>query len=86
MTYGLLSSTEAFENNAWNLGGAIVGFLAALFGLNRVYGAPEEAVEGQQQDRNPQGDSDARLLWLGFDDGTPQQNLAVRGRRKVLPS
>lgn len=68
VTYGLLSSTGAFQNNMWNPGGAIVGFLAALFGLNRVYGTPEEAVEGQQQDRNPQGDGDVRLLWLGFAD------------------
>ena len=38
VTYGLLSSTGAFNNNAWNLGGAIVGFLASVFSLNRVYG------------------------------------------------
>ena len=38
VTYGLLASQGKFENKAWNLGGAIVGFLASAVVLNRVYG------------------------------------------------
>lgn len=38
VTYGILSSTGAFNNKVWNLGGAIVGFLASVFAFNRVYG------------------------------------------------
>ncbi len=42
ITYGLLSSTGTFTNDIWNLSGAIVGFLAALYGLNKVYGEAED--------------------------------------------
>jgi hypothetical protein len=38
VTYGVLSSSGTFRNEAWNLGGAIVGFLASVFALNNVYG------------------------------------------------
>lgn len=38
VTYGVLSSSGAFKNQVWNLGGAIVGFLASVVALNRVYG------------------------------------------------
>ena len=43
VTYGLLSSKGKFENELWNLGGAIVGFLAAALVLNRIYGVPDKS-------------------------------------------
>ena len=42
VTYGLLASTGTFDNDIWDLSGAIVGFLAALYGLNKVYGPAED--------------------------------------------
>ena len=44
VTYGFLMSTGTFNDDLWSLGGAIVGFLAALAGLNKVYGQAEEGV------------------------------------------
>ena len=38
VTYGILHSSGTFTNEGWNPGGAIVGFLAALLALDRVYG------------------------------------------------
>jgi hypothetical protein len=35
--FGLLESTGALSNDAWSLGGAIAGFLAAVYALDRVY-------------------------------------------------
>lgn len=49
VTYGGLSSTGAFENKVWNLGGAIVGFLAVVFVLNRVYGRGFQAPQGYEE-------------------------------------
>ncbi len=38
VTFGVLKSTGAFEKDGYNLGGAIVGYLAALFAMNKIYG------------------------------------------------
>jgi hypothetical protein len=38
VTFGLLESTGAFKNSTYNLGGSIVGFLAAAYLLNKIYG------------------------------------------------
>ncbi len=51
VSYGLLKSTGTFENQAWSLGGAIVGFLASVYVLNMVYGKraagiPEQEIKG----------------------------------------
>ena len=40
LCFGLLSSTGTFENEAWNLGGAIAGFAAVVLILNYAYGPP----------------------------------------------
>jgi hypothetical protein len=44
VTYGLLYSTGTFETATYNLGGAIVGFLATVYILKKVY----EAETGQK--------------------------------------
>ena len=49
VTYGGLSSTGAFQNKVWNLGGAIVGFLAVVVVLNRVYGRGFQALQGYEE-------------------------------------
>jgi len=49
VTYGGLSSTGAFQNNAWNLGGSIVGFLVAVVVLNTVYGKGFQIVQKNEE-------------------------------------
>jgi len=49
VTYGFLSSSGTFKDDKWNLGGAIVGYLAAVLVLNKVYGqldSNDSQVEG----------------------------------------
>ena len=38
VTFGVLNSTGTFEKDEWKLGGAIVGYLAALYAMNKIYG------------------------------------------------
>ena len=52
VTFGLLGSTGTFKNSAYDLGGAIVGFIATAYLLNRFYGSdpgdiPKHELKGQ---------------------------------------
>jgi len=52
VTFGLLGSSGTFKNSAYDLGGAIVGFLATAFLLNKFYGSdpgeiPKHELKGQ---------------------------------------
>ena len=49
VTYGVLSSTGAFKDRAWNLGGGIVGFLAAVVILNAVYGKGFRSLQDDEE-------------------------------------
>src|SRR5688572_15139513 len=52
VTFGLLGSTGTFKNSAYDLGGAIVGFMVTAYLLNRFYGTdpgeiPKHELKGQ---------------------------------------
>jgi hypothetical protein len=52
VTFGLLGSSGTFKNSVYDLGGAIVGFLATAYLLNRFYGTdpgeiPKHELKGQ---------------------------------------
>ena len=52
VTFGLLGSSGTFKNSAYDLGGAIVGFLVTAISLNKFYGSdigeiPSHELKGQ---------------------------------------
>lgn len=51
VTFGVLGSTGTFKNSAYDLGGAIVGFVITAYALNKFYGKdpgdiPEHELKG----------------------------------------
>lgn len=65
VTFGVLGSSGTLHNNLYDLGGAIVGFLATAMALNRFYGVdPGEIPEGELKGRAFLSEDTVRVLDL----------------------
>ena len=68
--YGVLSSTGTFNNEVWNLGGAIVGFLASAITLNWVYGKGFLKPHHHKMESDTGANVDAAVLIEGHNEIT----------------
>jgi hypothetical protein len=88
VTYGVLSSSGAFTNEIWNLGGAIVGFLASVFALNSVYGKGFLHLSRSETQHSlesmPFDSASAIELIDGTEEITDAMIKAVQGAQKYI--
>lgn len=77
--FGLLESTGAFNNDAWSLGGAIAGFLAAVIALDRVYMRAETSlIPASERKKSTYVFEEAlKVLDLRAEGPSSNENLAI---------
>src|SRR3990172_374103 len=85
VTYGFLMSTGTFNDDLWSLGGAIVGFLSALAGLNKVYGQAEEGVPpGELREADFVSLETLKIVDLRDRVEVPEENRMTAPRSRVV--
>jgi hypothetical protein len=82
VTFGVLDSSGAFKNSAYDLGGAIVGFIATAFALNKFYGSDDGEIPKHELKGQPfSSEESVKILDMRnqtpVDEGKPHENRVV---------
>ncbi len=85
ITFGLLGSTGTFKNSVYDLGGAIVGFLATAALLNKIYGSdPSEIPKHELKGRPFASEETVKILDMRNQRPVPQEGAEKAPRNRVV--
>ncbi len=85
ITFGVLGSTGTFKNSVYDLGGAIVGFLATAALLNKIFGSdPSEIPKHELKGQPFSSEETVKILDMRDQKPVPPEGAEKAPRNRVV--